>query len=94
MHIKVLIVQILKSKWYMNSLTHAKIRLSVHLQDDPYRRFHPSRLAQALQRTENRDTTLTAWFKLNVAHSSATEPFYHEMPELYVFQEKRRMTKL
>jgi hypothetical protein len=55
----------------MNSQTHAVIRLSVHLQDDPYMTFHPSRLAEALHRTENRDTTLTAWFKLNQADSTA-----------------------
>jgi len=74
----------------MNDQTHAIIRLTVHLQNDPFMTFDPMRLSEALQRSESRDTTLTAWFKLNQADVSARKYFYYEIPEHYVFQEKDR----
>jgi len=74
----------------MNDQTHAIIRLTVHLQDDPFMTFQPNRLAEELQRAGNRDTTLTAWFKLNQADASARQYFYYEIPEHYVFQERDR----
>jgi len=74
----------------MNDQTHAIIRLTVHLQDDPFMTFQQNRLPEALQTAEVRDTTLTAWFKLNSADVSARQFLYHEIPEHYVFQERER----
>ena len=71
------------------------LRLAIHLPQQQPVVLHPSRdtLQQALQRHENKDTTLTAWFKANHLYQDGdiNNTLYQDFPNKMVWQKKTRV---
>ncbi len=69
----------------MHDISHAIIRLAVHLPDEQAVYFQPGGEQVALEAASSKETTLTAWFKLNQQDPSANQYLYSEIPENFVF---------
>lgn len=85
----------------MHQQSHAVCRLQVHLPEEQTVVFHQHDIMAAVRRAAWKDTTLTAWFKLNQSDEEARNFFYHEIPEHYIFEyefpnekDKSNQTKL
>ena len=74
----------------MSFRSHTVIRLAVHLPLQQPVYFRDGEEEAALSTASSRDTTLTAWFKLNQLHPEARQYLYREIPEHFVFNEKQR----
>ena len=74
----------------MQKQSHAIIRLQVHLPGEQSVVFTTDNVEAAAQNAASRDTTLTAWFKLNQQYQMATGILYTDIPEHYVFHERTR----
>ncbi|XP_053567008.1 LOW QUALITY PROTEIN: uncharacterized protein LOC128656868 [Bombina bombina] len=74
----------------MHHQTHTIIRLQVHLPGEQDVYFHNDNIQLAAEKAQDRDTTLTAYFKLNVDTHAAREFFYSDIPQHYVFDVKTR----
>uniref|UniRef100_A0A7E4URS8 ATP-dependent DNA helicase n=1 Tax=Panagrellus redivivus TaxID=6233 RepID=A0A7E4URS8_PANRE len=64
--------------------SHTVVRLQVHLPDQQTVIFEEGHEKEAAER--RKDTTLTAWFKLNQEDEEARKHFYHEIPLYYDFR--------
>ena len=70
--------------------SHAIIRLPIHLPNGQQVYFRDGAEDAALDRAENNDTLLTAWFNLNRRHAHANQFLYSEIPHHYVFKPKEK----
>lgn len=68
--------------------SHTIIRLAVHFPDRQMVYFRAGNEEQATQRELTRDTTLTAWFKLNQSDENAMNLLYTDIPSHYVYEKK------
>ncbi|CAF4691815.1 unnamed protein product [Rotaria sp. Silwood1] len=79
----------------LHDKSHAIIRLAVHLPNQQPIYFAEEKKRQALGRAASKDTTLTAWFKLNSKDPDARQYLYHDVPHHFVFERngiwKRRL---
>ena len=73
--------------------SHTVLRLDVHLPMQQTVVFRPENAEDAAQRAATKDTTLTAWFKLNQEEEAARMLLYHEVPEHYTWDKSRRIWK-
>ena len=76
------------SEYKMNDHSHTIIRLPVHLPGQQPVYFKKGQHATALQRAENQDTQLTAFFKLNDLHH--TEHCYPDVVRHYVWKDSSK----
>lgn len=67
----------------MHHQTHTIIRLAVHLPNKQPIVFIPEQIYDAIARAEHKDTSLTAWFKLNEIDESARQYLYADIPNHY-----------
>jgi hypothetical protein len=72
--------------------SHNIIRLAVHLPREESVFFMPGQEENAFIRAAMKDTTLTAYFKLNRDDLNARQYFYREIPHPYVFHKKDEST--
>ena len=77
-------------KFSMHEQTHAIIRLKLNLPGKQPVVFVPGQEGEAIANNEQKDNTLTAWFKLNQNDSTARQYFYPEIPEHFTFDQKKR----
>ncbi|XP_072759701.1 uncharacterized protein [Anoplolepis gracilipes] len=68
--------------------SHTVIRLAVHLPNRQMVYFRAGNEEQAAQRELNRDTTLTAWFKLNQYDENEMHFLYTDIPYHYIYDKK------
>ncbi|XP_065318836.1 uncharacterized protein LOC135926834 [Gordionus sp. m RMFG-2023] len=69
----------------MHDRSHAVIRLGIHLPLQQPVYFTAGHERDALLRSENKHTTLTAWFELNKTDLNTRQYLYGEIPYHYVF---------
>ncbi|CAF4263393.1 unnamed protein product [Rotaria sordida] len=62
------------------------IRLAVHLPNQQPVYFAEGNEREALERAATKDTTLTAWFKLNAKNPDARQYLYDDIPQHFVFE--------
>jgi hypothetical protein len=74
----------------MHDTSHTVYRLAVHLKDQQRVYFHRGNAQAAAEAQSERDTTLTAWFKLNERDENARNYLYPDIPIHYVFNESTR----
>ena len=72
----------------MSFRSHSVIRLTVHLPKEQPVYFRSGNEEAAFLAAATKDTTLTAWFKLNQIDSTAHNYYYREIPLHYIFNEK------
>ncbi|XP_076039427.1 uncharacterized protein LOC143024501 [Oratosquilla oratoria] len=72
----------------MHDQSHTVSRLAVHLPDEQKVYYREGNQKQAAARAEERDTQLTAWFKLNQTDENARKFLYCSLPEHYVFNKQ------
>ncbi len=60
----------------MHDISHAIIRLAVHLPYEQAVYFRDGKEQEALEAASTKETNLTAWFKLNQNDSSANDFLY------------------
>ncbi|XP_030060875.1 uncharacterized protein LOC115471313 [Microcaecilia unicolor] len=77
----------------MHQQSHTIQRLEVHLPDEQSIVFHPKNIDIAVETAKTRDTTLTAWFKLNAEHPHANNILYNDIPMYYTFNKTQRKWK-
>ncbi|CAF4779599.1 unnamed protein product, partial [Rotaria sp. Silwood2] len=70
----------------LHDKSHAIIRLAVHLSNQQPVYFAEENEREALERAATKDTTLTAWFKLNAKNPDARQYLYHDIPQHFVFE--------
>ena len=75
-------------EYQMHDRSHAVIRLAVHLPQEQLVYFEEGQEMQAVARTEEKFTHLTAWFELNKINVEARQFLYPEIPFHFVFQSK------
>ncbi|XP_071582449.1 uncharacterized protein, partial [Temnothorax nylanderi] len=88
-----------EAMWRLNGYdlfmkSHTVIRLAVHLPNRQMVYFRAGNEEQAAQRELNRDTTLTAWFKLNQSDENAVHFLYTDIPSHYIYEKKETKWKL
>ena len=72
------------------------VRLQVHLPGQQYVTWNPELQPNAqeiVDATENRDTTLTAYFKANAKYPEGRNMLYHEYPQKFTYIEGKRLWK-
>jgi len=74
----------------MHDQSHSILRLAVHDPDSRSIVFHPDHIHEAVNSAEFSDSTLTAWFKLNSENNEARPYLYHEIPQYYVFTDRKK----
>ncbi|XP_053568401.1 uncharacterized protein LOC128657987 [Bombina bombina] len=79
--------------FFMHHQTHTIIRLQVHLPGEQDVYFHNENIQLAAEKAQDRDTTLTAYFKLNVDNNAARELFYSDIPQHFVFDVKNHYSR-
>jgi hypothetical protein len=72
----------------MYDISHAIIRLAVHLPEEQIVYFEQGKEIEAFEAASPKETTLTAWFNLNLRDSSARQYLYTDIPGHYVFDKK------
>lgn len=70
----------------MHDRSHAIIRLALHLPLRQQIYFNAGEERVAVEQAENRDTMLTAWFKLNASDEEAKQHLYVDIPYHYVYK--------
>ena len=70
----------------MHDRSHHIERLAIHLPLQQWIQFEEGQEQEALERASHKETTLTAYFKLNQTDSSARKLLYHEVGENYIFR--------
>ncbi|XP_065678211.1 uncharacterized protein LOC124818131 [Hydra vulgaris] len=75
-------------EYSLSDMSHNIIRLQVHLPDNQMIYFVEGKEQAALDRAAQRDTHLTAWFKLNVENEQSRHYPYVEIPYHFVFDSK------
>jgi len=71
------------AEYKMHHQSHAIIRLALHLPSQQPVYFTPGNHIAAAEASTNKDTMLTAFFKLNI--QQPTDLCYHQLPNHYVF---------
>lgn len=74
-------------KYKLPKPNHAIVRLNVHLPQHQTVLFTERQLQEAL--AHNEQTTLTAWFNLNVNDPEVRQYIYHDIPSHYIFNKSR-----
>ncbi len=69
----------------LHEKSHSIIRLAIHLPNMQPIYFAEGNELEALDRAAEKDTTLTAWFKLNQDNPDARVHLYHDIPNHFVF---------
>ncbi|XP_024889920.1 uncharacterized protein LOC112466196, partial [Temnothorax curvispinosus] len=87
-----------EAMWRLNGYdlfmkSHTVIRLAVHLPNRQMVYFRAGNEEQAAQRELTRDTTLTAWFKLNQSDENAVHFLYTDIPYHYIYDKKETKWK-
>ncbi|KMQ87777.1 hypothetical protein RF55_12854 [Lasius niger] len=87
-----------EAMWRLNGYdlfmkSHTVIRLAVHLPNRQMVYFRAGNEEQAAERELNRDTMLTAWFKLNQTDENAVQFLYTDIPYHYVYDKKETKWK-
>nr|XP_012562490.1 uncharacterized protein LOC101237229 [Hydra vulgaris] len=72
----------------ISHMSHSIIRLKVHLPENQIVYFREGEEKVALDRAAQRDTHLTAWFKLNSENEGANRYSYVDIPYHFVFDDK------
>ncbi|KZS03775.1 Uncharacterized protein APZ42_033417 [Daphnia magna] len=80
-------------KFPLSDRSHAICRLAVHLTREQSVFSLPGNEQQAAINAANKDTNLTAYFKLNSEDDNARQYFYREIPHHYVFMKKTNSWK-
>ena len=75
------------SAYRMHEQSHTIIRLAVHLPLEQLIYFEEGKEEKALENAKDRETSLTAWFKLNAKDEDAAKLLYPQIPGHYVFKE-------
>ena len=75
-------------KFPLTDRSHAIFRLAIHLPREQSVFFRPGNEERALINAASRDTTLTAYFKLNQQLGVARQYFYREIPHHFLFDKK------
>ncbi|CAF3519622.1 unnamed protein product, partial [Rotaria sp. Silwood1] len=70
----------------LHDKSYAIIRLAIHLPNQQPVYFAEGNERQALERAAMKDTTLTAWFKLNSKNPDARQYLYHDISQHFVFE--------
>ncbi|GBM86899.1 hypothetical protein AVEN_207407-1 [Araneus ventricosus] len=70
----------------MHEKSHAIIRLLVHFPDMQPVYLYVDEERQALERSPQRSTMLTAWFELNETDPDANRYFYADIPQHFVWK--------
>jgi hypothetical protein len=65
------------------------MKLAVHVEGGQQVYFNKNEEERALREASVRDTTLTAWFKLNIASPAARAYLYQDIPYHYIFSRKQ-----
>ena len=73
-------------EYSLHEISHAIIRLAVHLPLEQSVIFEEGQEQDTLERNEH--TTLTAWFALNDSNPEARVHLYHDIPKYYVFTKR------
>jgi len=69
----------------LHGKSHSIIRLAVHLEKQNCIYFKKGGEQKAFDKANQRDTHLTAWFKLNINDENARKYLYTQIPEHYVW---------
>nr|XP_047131763.1 uncharacterized protein LOC101240932 [Hydra vulgaris] len=72
----------------ISHMSHSIFRLKVHLPENQIVYFREEEEQVALDRAAQRDTHLTAWFKLNSENEGANRYSYIDIPYHFVFDDK------
>nr|XP_047137257.1 uncharacterized protein LOC100213461 [Hydra vulgaris] len=72
-------------EYSISDMSHTIIRLQIHLPDNQRVYFNEGEEQVAIDRAAQRDTHLTAWFKLNAENNEARQYSYVEVPYHFVF---------
>ena len=75
----------------MSFRSHNVVRLTVHLPKEQPVYFRSGNEEAAFLAAATKETTLTAWFKLNQSDPAAHIYFYRDIPLHYVFNEKNKI---
>ncbi|XP_065658172.1 uncharacterized protein LOC136082682 [Hydra vulgaris] len=75
-------------KYPISHMSHTTIRLKVHLSENQIVYFREGEEQVALDRAAQRDTHLTAWFKLNSENKGTHCYSYVDIPYHFVFNDK------
>ena len=75
-------------EYKLSDISHAVIRLPVHLENEENIYFEEGHEKEAYTRAEKIDTMLTAWFKLNKEDENAQNYLYTEIPSHYTFNKQ------
>ena len=76
------------SSFKMHAQSHAVIRLPVHLPDNQMVYFRENDVENAVDRAAQKDSQLTAWFKLNQDNVLARQYLYPDFPYHFVFNKR------
>lgn len=76
------------SEYSMQGRSHTIHRLPVHLANKQPVYFTRGREEEGLERANNKQSKLSAWFQLNEEDEDANQYFYTEIPNHYVFNSK------
>ena len=71
-------------------MSHTIYRMQFHLEDEQNVVFTNDTMRQAAESAANRDTMLTAWFKLNQLDQNANQYLYAEISNSYVFNKLKK----
>ncbi|UYV63730.1 hypothetical protein LAZ67_2005450, partial [Cordylochernes scorpioides] len=74
----------------MHQQSHSIMRFQVHLPGQKSICFNEDNIEEVVQQAGNKDTTLTAWFKLNQVDENARNILYGDIPQHYVFDKRLR----
>jgi hypothetical protein len=69
--------------------SHTIVRMALHLEFEQIITFAVGQHLQAIERANNSDTTLTAWFKLNQSDSFANNILYGQIPKFYSWKQDK-----
>ncbi|XP_055387400.1 uncharacterized protein LOC129616005 [Condylostylus longicornis] len=69
--------------------SHSVVMLSIHLKDGQSIFFEENRAENVLRQESVRSTTLTAYFDLNRSDPTAHELLYQDIPNRYIFKNKK-----
>ena len=78
----------------MHDKSHTVYRLPVHLPEQQTVYFRPGEEQAALDNAEERDTMLTAWFKINADNPLAQNILYCDMPSHFTYDKRTRKWKV
>ena len=78
----------------MHSQSYSIIRLPVHLPNEQQIYFREGEEEVALERANNQNSMLTAWFVLNQSDETAVQILYPDIPYHYVFDNRQKRWKV